>query len=356
MPNKFKYSIVADLLREQIRSGHYCIGDKLPTEYELVEQYGFSRQTVRQALKHLEDEALIERRQGSGSLVINAAARAGRADAKTVAVVTTYIGEYIFPTILRAIEETLEKNHFLTMIFATKNKVHNERRILEEILETSIDGLIVEGTKTALPNPNIDLYLELQKRGVPVVFVHGWYPELTDTVHVIADDHQGGFLATDFLISKGHRNIAGIFKCDDIQGHQRYGGYTEALLAHNLPILDDNVLWYTTESKELVGAQGKKIVSSASAVICYNDEVAAQLINALKGEGVQVPGDISVMGFDNSSLSELSTPRISSCSQDKPQVGLLAAKKIVSLINGVGQESSVLPWRVVEKETVREVE
>ena len=354
-----KYVALANIIREEIQNGTYRPGDKLPSENDISALHGISRETVRQTLSVLEMEGLIERRRGSGSVVKSrtiAPPSANGNGRKTVAVITTYIGEYIFPDILRAIEEVLTNNQYLMMIFATKNRVDNERRILMDILEQPLAGLIIEGTKTALPNPNIDLYNEFERRGVPIVFIHGWYPELTSCVRVVADDKMGGVIATEYLISKGHKKIAGIFKSDDIQGHLRYAGYTEAMRANNLPIVDDNVLWYTTESKEMITALEKNVVANCSAVLCYNDEVAVQLMNQLKQDGVRVPEDISIMSFDNSTYSELSTPRISSCSQHKWQVGFQSAEKMISLINGKPQESSVLPWRVIEKESIRALE
>ena len=110
--------------------------------------------------------------------------------------------------------------------------------------------MIVEGTKTALPNPNIDLYANLKEQGIPVVFINGFYPELKKPIYVVADDRAGGRTLCETLLKKGHRRIAGIFKSDDIQGHRRYAGYAEALRAAGIPLNDDNVLWFTTENRD----------------------------------------------------------------------------------------------------------
>ena len=353
MSTKFKYSTLAEKMRHQIKSGVLDPDHKLPTESVLMKENGMSRQTVRQALACLESEGLIEKRRGSGSFIkLHPIMPSNGSANKTIAVITTYIGEYIFPNILRAVEETLTDNSFLTMIFATNNRVDNERKILGEILEQPTAGIIIEGTKTALPSPNIDIYRELELRGIPVVFIHASYPELSTAIKVVADDKNGGTIATEHLIASGHRKIAGIFKSDDHQGHLRYAGYTDALRKHNLSVVDDNVLWYATESKELISTLGLKVINGCTAVVCYNDEVAVQLLPLIRGSGLQIPDDISIMSFDNSTFSELATPKISSCSQNKRQIGVLAAEKIIGLINGRTQESSTLSWRVVEKDSV----
>ena len=96
-----KYQMVADALRAGILEGKYS--RTLPTEQALCAQYQVSRQTVRQALSLLEAERLIDRRQGSGSHIRERKEpAAGRR--LSIAVVTTYISDYIFPSILREIE------------------------------------------------------------------------------------------------------------------------------------------------------------------------------------------------------------------------------------------------------------
>ncbi len=356
MHSEFKYLNLANKIREEIAAGKHPAGSKLPTEEAFTKEYHVSRQTVRQALALLKNEGYIEKLRGSGSVVKDrTAVTAGETGRKTVAVITTYISEYIFPDILRSIEKVVMENHYLTMIFATQNRVDNERRILMEVLNQPLAGIIIEGTKTALPNPNIDLYNELERRNIPLVFIHSGYPELTAAVRVMADDKKGGEIATEYLIANGHQKIAGIFKSDDMQGHLRYAGYTQAMRANSLPVVDDNVLWYTTESKELITVLGLQVTQGCTAVLCYNDEIAIQLLGLFRDSGIQVPDDISMMSFDNSTYSELAVPKLSSCSQQKKQIGIQAAEKLFNLIHDIPEESSLLPWRVVGKNSVRNI-
>ena len=92
-----KYEQLASILRSEVQQILRQGGSKLATEAELSERYHMSRQTVRHALKLLEEENLIERRQGSGSYIRSAAGNTG---IRQVAVVTTFLDDYIFPSIL----------------------------------------------------------------------------------------------------------------------------------------------------------------------------------------------------------------------------------------------------------------
>ena len=94
-----KYSILARAIREQIAAGTYKMGDRLPSENELSEEFSFSRQTVRQALGILEREGYLVRRRGSGTYV--AKESPGLKKSRTIGVITTYITDYIFPVITK---------------------------------------------------------------------------------------------------------------------------------------------------------------------------------------------------------------------------------------------------------------
>lgn len=336
--NETKYLVVARNLREAIYSGSYPSGCRLPSENELVRQTGYSRQTIRQAMSLLETEGLTERIRGSGTYVRSI--RAQRSQTYNIAVVTTYISEYIFPAILQGISDTLFANGYTPLLSATQNRIENERRVLTELLEKPIDGLIVEGTKTAMPNPNIDLYEAFDRKGLPVVFVNGFYPDLKDPVYVVMNDRAGGCLACTSLLEKGHTHIAGFFKSDDIQGHRRYQGYAEALVRAGLSVEDDHVLWYTTENRDLLlRSSTRQILSGCTAAVCYNDETAM--------EAIRLSGDAGVdwMSFDQSAYARLPHAPFLSLGNPKEETGRLAAQKLLNMLHGYAETSAVLNWK-----------
>lgn len=341
--SEHKYSELANKLREAIKNGVYLEGQKLPSENELVKQTGYSRQTVRQAIGILEHEGITNRIQGSGTYVRSSAPR--RTPTHNIAVITTYIGEYIFPDILSGIDNVLAKNGYTSMLSATRNRVDNERKVLKDLLQKPIDGLIVEGTKTALPNPNIELYDQFERLGIPVVFINGFYPDLKNPIYVVADDRKGGYMACEKLLKNGHRHIAGIFKSDDIQGHRRYAGYAEALRNAELYVEDDHVMWYTTENRDsLLSSCTKQVLSDCTATVCYNDEVALQLIKQLQEQNVFAPQSMEIVSFDNSTFAKLSAVPFTSLVNPKEKIGRVAAEKLLHILKNQKEKSAVLPW------------
>ena len=215
------------------------------------------------------------------------------------------------------IEETLTNAGYDLTLNVTNNHVEEEARILQSLISRRVDGVIVEGTKTAFPNPNVELYRKLEKMGVPVVFFNSYYRDLPDSVYVVTDDRKAGLQAVDLLIEKGCRRIGGVFKSDDMQGHGRYAGFSEGLIHNGCALGDDNVVWYTTAERSRLFRPDNsdymfERLRGCDGIVCYNDQIAYGVIDLLQKHNVRVPEDVLVIGFDDSSISEYSPVKITS--------------------------------------------
>lgn len=347
-----KYRALADRLREELIRNSGQKGYKLPTEQELTQQYQLSRQTVRHALQLLEEEGLIQRRQGSGSYTTGLLPGGLP---RQIAVVTSFLDDYIFPAILHDASEVFSRQGYSTAVYSTGNQVSTEREILLRLLEQPVSGLLVEGSKTALPTPNEDLYQRLRQAGTPMVFLHGAYSALDHIPCVADDNYGGGYRLARYLTGRGHREIAGIFKSDDIQGPQRYHGAVSAIRDAGILIRDSRFTWYDTEDRRrlleeqddrLLTAFLQKRLEGASAVICYNDEIAFHLIRVLLAAGRRVPEEVAVVSFDNSYLSQISPVPITSLSH-RSRMGRVAAEQITNLLRGEPAQSKNLEWELM---------
>ena len=352
-----KYRFLVETIKEKIKSGAYMAGERMESENRLSEQFGYSRQTVRQALSVLEREGLIERRRGSGTYISADSRRPQRGN--NIAIVTTYISDYIFPTIIRGIEETLTNAGYSLTLGVTNNHVEDEGRILQSLISRRIDGVIVEGTKTAFPNPNIELYRKLEKMGVPVVFFNSYYRGLQNAVYVVTDDRKAGRNAVELLLSKGCRKLGGVFKSDDMQGHERYAGFSEGLVQNGCAIGDDSVVWYTTaERSRLFHTDNRDYVverlRGCDGIVCYNDQIAYGVIDLLTSRGMRVPEDVLVVGFDDSSVSEYSPVKITSFAHPKDEMGRIAANKLINMLrSGDAEHPLILDMPLHEKQSTK---
>lgn len=339
MESVAKYEEIVMWIKRLLESRELKPGDKVESEYQLCSRFQVSRQTVRHAIAVLENEELVERRRGSGTYV-KATVNVQDKEKKTmqVAVMTTYVQEYIFSAILQGIERELSRAGYGMQVSFTNNAVEKERFILKNILEKNmVDGLIAETTKSGLPNPNLDIYKKIMSKGIPVIFINSYYPGL-DIPRVCLNDKMAGKMVTNHLLRCGHRDIAAVFKCDDGQGHKRYAGYIEAMMEADIRIRGERVVWIDTESCRNMKENGDWIlhrIKGCSACVCYNDEVAAKLVAICLEQGIRVPEELSVIGIDDSSLANYCEIPLTSAKNPVQDLGKIAALEILELMKGM---------------------
>lgn len=353
-----KYLELVSWINEQIETKQLVPGQKMYSENTLKEMFGVSRQTVRHAIDVLEKEGTVRRIQGSGTY-INDTRMANLTKRMRVSVVTTYVDGYIFPRTIQGIESVLLEAGYSVQIAFTNNQHGRERTILEDIISRDeVSGLIVEPTKSGIPNPNLRLYQEIRKRRIPVIFINSFYPQLK-VPHVSINDHMAGWKMTKYLISMGHKKIGGIFKLDDGQGQSRFSGYMDAMFDAGLEVEDGQIVWIDTEEKQHLEKAADKVLArfqNCTAVFCYNDEVAFGLLEIFKKNGIKVPQDVSVTSVDDSELAILGEVRISSTPHPMERLGQKAAENLLRMIKDPAFDANYeFDVDVVPRDSVKKV-
>ncbi|KGM44923.1 GntR family transcriptional regulator [Neobacillus niacini] len=343
MAPKTKYNMVKENIMEWIASGKVKPGEKIYSENELVKMFGVSRHTVRQAVGDLVHEGWLYREQGAGTFCsfkkegIEPTVLPAQTNGKNIGVITTYISDYIFPSIIRGIESYLTTKGYSLTLACTDNDIEKEKQCLQTMLSRNIDGLIVEPSKSSIYNPNIHYYLELEQHNIPYLMINQYYPQLSPP-HIVVNDEHGGYIATEHLIKLGHRKIIGLFKSDDLQGVNRMQGFIRAIREHGIPFFPDMVISYTTEDmNDIVRNHLNKFYLSddkPTAIVCYNDQLALMVVDALRNFQISVPDDVSIVGYDDSFLAEAFEVKLTSVAHPKINMGIEAAKRIVAAVEG----------------------
>jgi Transcriptional regulators len=342
MQQKAKYEVIVDWIQELLDNHTLKAGEKIKSENELASIFHVSRQTVRHAISILESKGILERKRGSGTF-IKEHEKCDLAKPRTmrVGIITTYVDEYIFPPIIQEMEKILSKAGYSIQIAFTHNSIEIERSILTNLLQNmEVDGIIAETTQSGLPSPNIDLYMLLKEKGIPIIFLNSYYEEL-DEPHVCMDDKLAGKMATEYLMQCGHEKIAGIFKSDDGQGRLRYLGYTEALRAGDIKVKAERISWIDTEDMRGSLADFARVlkrIKGCTACVCYNDEVANKLVAICVEKGIKIPEELSIIGIDNSELAGLCEIPFASVENPIRELGRKAATSIMVLMEGKALE------------------
>lgn len=357
---KPKYQVILEEIRSEILSGTYSVGEQIPTESALQDKYKVSRQTVRKAILELSNEGFLRSEKGSGTYVSNQyrTKTGGNTNNRTIGVITTYISDYIFPSIIRGIEGRLNEDNYSLLLASTNNDVAQEKKALEMMLSYGVDGLIVEPTKSNLYNPNIAYYLSFKEQNVPFIMINAYYEEL-EVPFFCLDDVQSSYLATQELISKGHTQIGIIAKMDDLQGKYRMKGYIKALGEARLRFHPEQVLSYNTETKQELPTNLEQFLTSnrenLTAIVCYNDEVGLEVVHACKRMNMTIPDDLSLIGQDNSYMAKNAGIKLTTLTHPQEQMGRDAADWIIKKLQGKKdlQASNYYQPMLIEGETVK---
>lgn len=251
-----------------------------------------------------------------------------------IGVLISRITNPFFASLVDALEVTARQNGYSVLIVQNHNSVGEEKNCLDLLKKKIIDGLIlcaVENDKTV-----IEAY---QKYG-PVLLCNTSIESTTLPV-IRVDDQNATFRAIQYLAEKGHRHIAystgGGFD-ENGHGKRRNIGFIEAMRASNLAINDQLVFRHMHTYAD--GLQlGERIYNlpkaeRPDAIFAGSDEVACGLISSLSARGVNIPGDIAVMGFDNLPVAEMITVPLTTVSQPVNQLGRISVEYLLSLING----------------------
>ena len=351
---KTKYYILMEELKRDMISGRFQPGDRLPSENELSSSHHVSRHTMRKALSILEQEGFIEAEHGRGTFVSRKPGRGKslssnlggtyRKGSGNIAVITTYLSDYIFPRLIQGIDSVLTAEGYSIILKNTGNSRVKESRCLEEILEKDIDGLIVEPSKSEILCANRPLYEKLDFYQIPYVFIQGYYAQMKNKPHILMDDCLGGYLVTNYLIESGHRRILGIFKADDSQGKERHKGYVKALQEAGCAYDPDMVIWFHTEDRAVKPAKVLELMLESGVtmdgIVCYNDQIALEVIKALQKMKIRIPEDISVTGYDNSFIAENGAVKLTTIAHPQEKLGAMAAELLLEKIKGVPDEES----------------
>src|SRR5699024_1597002 len=178
-------------------------------------------------------------------------------------------------------------------------------------------------------------YSALVHLNIPSIIINAYY-EVLKPYYIAMDDEKGGFLQTEYLIKNGHRHIVGLFKSDDLQGSKRLKGFIHAHREYHVDVNPTNIITYDTENKtdkikqklEDILEQDQQI----TAIACYNDQLAMEVLDVLRKKQLQIPQNISIIGFDYTPPAKISEVKLTPIPHSKSEMRKKAANKIIALI------------------------
>lgn len=329
---------VADQLRTRIDAGEWATGSRLPTEKELAEQFSVGLNTVRRAIELLVREGLVTRKQGSGTYVT---ARRNDVSSRVIGVIVPSTS-YYFPSIIAGIERATGTVG-VRMMLASSDYDHDRELVrIEEMIGSGVAGLLLAPT---LHLGDAEAQLDaIRALDVPTVLVERRpiAPAPDDELSYIGTDVVGGgFAAVRHLVAQGCRRVGFMGRSDTATASDVFEGFERAIAHFGLTPLPEAMMrradWgradlddYATLVKE----------QQLDGVLCLGDREATALLPRLRSQAIDVPGDLSVVCYDDE-VADLAEVPLTAVSPPKFEVGRLAAHTLLRRIATQGATAAV---------------
>ncbi|MEH0841751.1 LacI family DNA-binding transcriptional regulator [Micromonospora sp. CPCC 205711] len=264
-------------------------------------------------------------------------ARLRKRSAGLVGLVVPELENPIFPAFAQVIESTLAQSGFTPVLCTQTPGGVTEDEYVEMLLDRQVSGIVFVSGLHADTAANHDRYRALIARPLPVVMINGYAPGIP-APFVSCDDREATELAVAHLVALGHRRIGLITGPDRfVPVQRRVAGFRAAVpRLTDVPEseLDDlaELSLFGVEGGE--AAAGRLIERGVTGLVCGSDLMALGAIRAARQRGLSVPGDVSVVGYDDSPLMAFTDPPLTTMRQPVSAMSVAAVRALVDEING----------------------
>ena len=324
-----KYRQVFRALEREIHAGRWKEGDRLPSEADLVRQFGASRITVGRAMRDLQRAGLVERRAGSGTYV------RGRREvgALSFGLLIPDLGETeIFEPICQGMMASpLAREHALVWGSVPEGGGLKEERawdLCRQYIDRKVSGVFFAPLELtpAKDEVNRRIAQALDDARIPVVLLDrtvGPYPDRGHHDLVGIDNRRAAYVITEHLLRLGSRRIAFVgVRNAAATVDARESGYREALYAADVPF--DRALVHRLDPVDAASVRALMGSSPPEAIVCANDWTAARLMRTLLDLGHAVPDEVRLVGIDDVEYASLLPVPLTTLRQPTRQIGAAA--------------------------------
>jgi LacI family transcriptional regulator len=283
------------------------------------------------------------------------AARGMRGQTYTLGIILPDIHNPFFTDIVAGVNAALERTQYQTLFGIGLSVAATEQSLIEAMMDRRMDGVILIGPRLTTP----EIRTLAHRIPLSVIAHHRNDDAEYDTVN--NDDVLGGMLAVQHLVANGYRNIAMLsleHKTEDGSQvtEQREIGYRRGMEAAGLKRYI-KVVWAAQRPRDVLPAARQLLQNRnrPEAIFCWTDFIALEVLSAARELGLRVPGDVALVGYDNTSWSDLAQNSLTSIDQSGQVIGLQAARLLIERIKGreAAEHFMVTPRLVARQSSAR---
>ena len=353
-----RYHQMKEIIRGMVASPNLSVGGGIPSERDLAKKYEISRGTVRRAISDLVAEGVLFPQRGKGTFIGEAQGLGSKnlsGLSKIIALVIPYIPrrQSMCSQILIGAEEAARLNGYYLIVSISNDDFNREKEIVRDLLETGVSGLIIY---PAHPDFETDKQhiVELVEKEFPFILIDRFFRDLT-TDYVVTDNEAGAYRAVTHLIELGHQRIGHItapeVKVTSVE--DRLVGYKKALIDHGLPF-EQSLIGKTEGHQEGELRAFIREIQLPAAFFCLHDFLAIQTMKIIKEEGMKIPDDIAIVGYDDMEAFLPHDTGLTTVRQPFYEVGKTAVAKLLKKVRKEIKPETVQRVVLTSKLVIRE--
>ena len=250
---------------------------------------------------------------------------------KVIGVILPKIVHHFFSTVIMGIEEGANEKGYNIMVCFSNESYKKEVETLKVLSNGSVDGIIVSIANETLKNKDFKHFTDLVAEEIPLVL----FDRVVDEIlcdKVVVDDVGAGYKATKYLLDNGAKKIALITTPNHVNvGALRRQGYEKALIENYIKT-DPSLIVEIDENQDIKDQIEKVFDKDIDGVFAVNEIYAANSMKIAKERGLNVPNDLSVIGFTDGLISEYSSPTITTMAQHGFTMGKQAVELLIEKI------------------------
>jgi Transcriptional regulators len=310
------------------------------TIYDLANHLNISVATVSRALK---DDNVVSKK--TRKKIIDLAEEMGyrsnhfartlrQQQTNTIGVIVHELKSTFITSVLAGIEKVTTEAGYDIIITHSSESSKKEAANAKNLFHKRVDGLIAS---LSFDTTDLDHFKPFVDKGIPVMFFDRVEQDGNNSV-VIIDNYKCGYQATQHLIDQGCKRIAHVTSSLKRNVYsQRYKGYQDALFDNKIAL--DERLVLVNDLSEKAGIESAmqmlKMKPLPDGVFITNDFVAAVCMRTLKENGIAIPGDIAVVGFNNDAIGKLIEPALTTINYPGKDIGEIAARNLIDHLKGI---------------------
>ena len=249
-------------------------------------------------------------------------------ETKTIGLLVTATNNPFFAEVMAGVEQYCQQHQYNLIIATTGGDAKRLQQNLQTLIHKQVDGVLL-----MCGDSRFQADMEL-KVPLPLVVMDWWFTEL-NADKILENSERGGYLATKSMVDAGHQKIGIITgNLRKSVAKNRLQGYKKALSEANIVLNPDWIVESHFDFEGgIVGAQKLLSLSDRpTAIFCCSDTIAIGAYQAIQNQGLRIPQDISIMGYDDIELARYLFPSLSTISQPKAELGKLAVETLLQRI------------------------